>query len=455
VGGRTRKNRFAPRARWHRASVGAAKIFCIDSRAFRGSRFFEGEASPASSHPQNPMRHLTKIVLSGLTLPTLFCSSLHAQRLAAYTPAVGAIAELQPPVPMLPAAVPPVAVYPQVPAMPVIAAPAGDATFDNRAGYTWVTNGALMVAQPTPTFPPVVPVPPPFPIPAAVIAMIGGGPVTGIAYDVVGGIMWLTSAPGITIGCAPVAGMPVIVPAFPLAFLTGPITGLEWDAMTGTLIACDAAGVVYTYFPGGFPAAPPILPPGILPGMATDVAIDRTLRLNGFGLRPLYMVAGPGYYDVNAPLGPFVPTGPVPAQGLAFINHPAANPPVGTCLCPGTGFPTQATPGPMTAGNGAWGLGVGGLPPGWPVLFAFDFAFLPGFPLVNAVGCGLGLTALPIVIAVAADPAGNATLPLSLTPPVLPLGAGPFYNQNFTLCPADPVLGLVLTPTQSVYVSSF
>lgn len=398
------------------------------------------------------MKTLPCLVLSTIALG----GALQAQRLAAYTPAAATIAEIQPPVPMLPGPVPPLAVYPQVPALPFMPAPAGDSTFDNGLGYHWVTNGAILAPQPTPTFPPVGPLPPAFPIPPAVLAMIGGGPVTGIALDAAAGVMWLTGAPGITIGCAPIPGMPVLVPAFPLMFpVAGPITGLEWNAMMGTLIACDMGGICYTYFPGGAPAAPPILPPAGLPGPAGDVALDRTLRLNGGGLRPLYLAAGAAIVDVNLAGPPlFFPAGPAPAQGLAFINHPAAAPPVGTCLCPGTGFPTQFTTGPMTAGNAAWTIGVGGLPPGFPVFFAFDFAFLPGFPLVNAVGCGLGITAIPILFGVAADPAGNALLTLSLTPPVLPLGAGPFYNQNFALCATDPVLGLVLTPTQSVYVSS-
>jgi hypothetical protein len=184
------------------------------------------------------------------------------------------------------------------------------------------------------------------------------------------------------------------------------------------------------------------------------VAIDRTLRLNGAGVRPLFVAAGLSAFDVNLPGSPPFPIGPAPVEGLAFINHPAANPPVGTCLCPGTSYPTQFTTGPMSAGNPAWGIAVGGLPPGWPVLFVFDFAFLPGFPLINTVGCGLGVTALSILFTGTADPLGNAVLPLAMLPPVLPLGSGPFYNQNATLCATDPALGLVLTPTQVVYVSS-
>lgn len=390
-----------------------------------------------------------------------------AQRLAAYDQfgAVvgGVITELQPPVPMLPVPNPPLLMYPTLPALPPLPGPAvaapGDSSFDNFTGLHWFTNGAIVAAMPTPTFPPLVPPPAPMPIPPAVLAAIGGGPVTGLAYSplgvAIGPILYLCGAPGIVIGVAAIPGMPVVVPPFAPPFLAGPISGLEWDGGTGSLWSCDIAGVCYNFMPGGAPLGPPVPPPIALPAPAGDVAIDKTLRANAVGLRPLFVVSGPIVVDVNDPAPIVFPSGLAFPTGLAFLDHPAANPPIGTCICPGTTFPTQFTTGPMAIGNAAWGIGVGGMPPGWPVLFVFDFAFLPGFPLINGVGCGLGLTALPIVIGGAADPFGNAVLTLSLTPPVLPLGAGPFYNQNITLCPADPVLGLVLTPTQSVYVSAF
>jgi hypothetical protein len=196
------------------------------------------------------MHHHCTPVLAALAL----CGAVQAQRLAAYVPPLGpgVIAEIQPPVPILPAPAGPIVIYPQVPPLPVLAPPAGDSTFDNALGFHWVTNGAVLAPQPTPTFPALGPVPAGFAIPGPVLAAIGGGPVTGIALDAAAGILWLTGAPGVTIGCAPVPAMPVLVAPFPLAFpFQGPITGLEWDAIAGTLIACNAAGVCYRYFPGG------------------------------------------------------------------------------------------------------------------------------------------------------------------------------------------------------------
>jgi hypothetical protein len=400
------------------------------------------------------MRFPTTALLFAVAL----AGTVQAQRLAAYAPAGAFIAELQPANILLPAPVPPVLGYPQIPPLPVIAAPAGDSTFNNTLGFHWVTNGAMLAAQPTPMFPPLGPIPPAMLIPPAVIAAIGGGPVTGNALDSVAGIMYLVGAPGVTIGVAPVAGMPVLVPPFPLAFpFVGPITGLEWDSVAGTLYACNAAGVTYSYFPGGLPAAPPIVPAILMPGMATDVAVDRTLALNPVGLRPLYVLAGPAYFDIRNPLPLMQPAIPGLGQGLAFINHSASNMPGAVCPCPATTYPIV---GPimtsvMTFGNAAWGATMTGLPPGFPMVFGFDVGgFLPGFPVINPpVGCGLGLTltGTTILAPVAADAFGVATLPLGLIPASFLLGTGPFYMQNATLCPADPTFGIVITPVHTLY----
>lgn len=385
------------------------------------------------------------------------CGTATAQRLATYDLTLPAITELQPPTPILPVALPPLTTYAQLPALGAAAAPFGDSTFDNVLGYHWVTNGMLMAAQPTPAFPPLAAPPPMFAIPGAVIAAVGGFMVTGIAIDAVAGLMWLTSAPGFVVGVGAVPAMPILVPPFPIPFATGPISGLEWDSSTGSLLACDVAGIVYNFTPTGVAIGAPILPPGALPAAAQDVAIDRTLRLNGAGLRPLYVLAGPMVFDTNDPATPPFPSGSPMPRGLAFMNHPASNPPVGGCACPGGAWPKQFTTSVMTAGNAAWGVGMTGMPPFWPVLWAFDVAvFNPAFPLINGPGCPLGLlptSATLITGGASADAAGTAILPVPLMPPLMPLGFGPFYNQNVAWCPADPVLSLVFTPTQLLHVA--
>ncbi|MBL9079693.1 MAG: hypothetical protein JNL08_19480 [Planctomycetes bacterium] len=399
------------------------------------------------------MRSLLITTSAGLALT---CAAA-AQRLAAYDPMTATMVECQPASIVLPGPVPPLMAYPQVPPLPMVAVPAGDSTFDNMRGFHWVTNGAVLAAQPTPQFPPAGPIPPVMPIPLPVLAAIGGGPVTGIALDAVAGVMYLTGAVGVTIGVAPVPGMPVLVPPFPVPFLTGPITGLEWDSMTGTLIACDAAAVTYTYLPGGIPAGPPAPPPMALLAMATDVALDRTLAPNAFGLRSLYVLAGPAYYDVRDPAPIPQPVGMPMCQGLAFLNHPASQKPLGPCVCPATTYPGAGptTNSVMTSGNAGWAVQVVGLPPGFPVIFGFDVAgFIPFFPIINPpVGCGLGLTLTgsTLFFVGVADPFGTAAFPVPLIPPSFPLGTGPIFNQNATFCAADPAFNLVLTPMQTIY----
>ncbi|MFO1031314.1 MAG: hypothetical protein U1F60_09555 [Planctomycetota bacterium] len=372
-----------------------------------------------------------------------------AQRLISYDPATGAMAELQPPTVFLPVPNPPLVGYPSVPILPAMAVMAGDATFNNRSGVTWFTNGGILAAMPSPTFPPLVmPAPPVIPIPAAVLAAIGG-PVSGIAIDPAANIMFLVSAPGIVIGVAPIPGMPILVPAFPIGMLTGPISGLEWDGITGSLWAVDVAGFAYNFLVGGAPLAPPLPPVLPLPAPAGDIAIDKLATINPAGQRPLYISSGPIVFDTRDPTGVPFPSGPV-ANGLAFMNHPGATPPAGACVCPAFFTPTNFTTSVMSSGNGAWGIGMTGLQPFGLAIFGFDPVFNPGFPMINGVGCPFGLTAPAIVLATA-DAFGNITAPISLA--LVPIGAG-IYNQNAAVCPTDP-LGYVLTPMQSLVAGGF
>ncbi|MBL8735028.1 MAG: hypothetical protein JNL12_01245 [Planctomycetes bacterium] len=376
-----------------------------------------------------------------------------AQRLVSYDPVTGAMAELQPPIVFLPVPNPPLAGYPSLPILPPpMAAMAGDATFDNLAGVTWFTNGGVLAAMPTPTFPPLfLPPAPVLPIPPAVLAAIGG-PVSGIAIDPVGGplgVMYLVSAPGIVIGVAPVPGLPVVVPPFPIGLLTGPISGLEWDGITGSLWAVDVGGVAYNFLVGGAPIAPPLPPAFPMVAPAGDIAIDKVATINPAGLRPLYISTGPMVFDTRDPTGVPFPSGPM-GTGLAFMNHPAATPPAGACVCPAFFTPTNFTTSVMSSGNGAWGIGMTGLAPFGLAIFGFDAAFDPTFPLINGVGCPFGLFAPAIVLATA-DATGTIVAPIPLT--LVPIGAG-IYNQNASVCPTDP-LGYVLTPMQWLVAGGF
>jgi len=392
------------------------------------------------------MRTLPAILFSA-ALAAGLADQAAAQRLVSYDSITGAMAELQPPTVFLPVPNPPLAGYPSMPILPAPAAVMpGDATFDNLTGVTWFTNGGVLAAMPTPTFPPLAfPAVPVLPIPAAVLAAIGG-PVSGIAIDPAAGIMFLVSAPGMVIGVAPLPGLPVMVPPFPIPLMMGPISGLEWDGMTGSLWAVDVAGVAYNFLIGGIAIAPPLPPAMLLPAPAGDIAIDKVATINPVGLRPLYISSGPMVFDTNDPTGVPFPAGPM-ANGLAFMNHPGATPPAGACPCPGFFTPTNFTTSVATSGNGAWGIGMTGLQPFGLAVFAFDSFFDPTYPLINAFGCPFGLVG-PVLLLGTADAFGNVTMPISLA--LVPVGSQ-IYNQNAGVCPADP-FGYVLTPMRSLAI---
>jgi hypothetical protein len=375
----------------------------------------------------------------------LLAATAAAQRVVAFDPFAGTLAEDQPPNTILPAPTPPAPVYPAAPLLPPppLAVPAtADATTNTVTGITWYTNGVLLAQMPSPSFPPTGPVLPPFPIAPAVLALIGGA-ATGIAIDPIAGILWLTGVPGIVVGVAPAPGTPVLVPPFPIPFPTGPIAGLDWDGISGTLLAVDVAGVVYRFFPTGVPFAPPVFPLVAPPAPAGDVAIDKSGAVNAAGLRAIWVSFGPAATDVTI-AAPFFPLGVGAAAGLAYLPRPASNPPVGSCPC-GAMTPVWGTSGPMTAGNGAFAVKLGGLPPGNLVLFAYDFVFNPLYPLINLSGCPLGLlvpSGTMVTVIGFAGPTGVATNGLPL---FAPPGFGPIYEQSFTLCSADPA-GFVVAP---------
>lgn len=388
------------------------------------------------------MRHTATVSLAlAIALP---CSVAIGQRLAVYDPIASTIGELRPPTAVLPPPTPPLVVYPTAPVLPpppaMLPMP-GDSTFDNLAGLHWFTNGLVLAAMPTPAWPPLAPVPPPIPIPPPVLGAIGG-PVTGIAIDPAAGTMFLCSIPGIVVGVAPVPGLPIVVPPFPIPTGPGPVAGLEWDGATGTLWAIDIGFAAHNFFPGGLPAAPPILPFGPLPGPPGDIAIDKIGTVNPAGLRPLYITGGGLCVDMRDPAAVVWPVGP-PAQGLAFMNHPAVEPPLPGCEgCPGAyPGPTAFTTSVSTTGNAAFAVGSGGLLPGLGfVIFAFDTVAAPfPFPPINGpAACPLGLTLSPTLLLVLGGPAGlGGTILLPMPLGGVPIGAQ-LHNQNFTFCGAQP-----------------
>jgi hypothetical protein len=381
-------------------------------------------------------------------LPVLLAAgaTLSAQHLVVYDPIGPGFLDMPAPSLVFPAPAPPMFVYPAVPPLPPLPAgppvflPPGDSTIDATTGANWYTDGAVVAVTPTVAYAPAAPVPPPFPI-GLVPPLVG--PVTGMALDPVGGILWLTD--GLTVvGAAPVPGTPFVTPPFPAP---APLVGLEWDGLTGTLLAVDLPGMVFTLTPAGALVGPP-LPPVPVPGIASDVAIDKTGLAGIAGVRSIYVLAGPMIADVTS--GLVMPGGTPVAAGLAFHAYPARVPPLGVCPCPGFAH-AVATTGPMTTGNLGFGLSITGLPPGQLALFAFDFVWTPALPPINVLGCGFGLViGSPTLVSgvVFANALGTSTFPLALP---VPGGFGPIFHQSGTLCPADPV-GIIVNPLAQITV---
>lgn len=389
-----------------------------------------------------------------------------AQKLAVHDPIAATFTEVQPPTALLPVPSLPIVTYPTFPVLPqpapFVVVP-GDSSFDNLGGGHWFTDGSVaLVRQRSPTLgggsgPPMV-----FPIPPALLAALGG-PITGIAADPetlpgFGALMWTVSAVGFVIPVGAMSGLPFVNPppyGVPIPFAVGaPITGLEWDAATGTLWAVDLNGVAYNFTPNGMPVGVPVPPASALPGPAGDIAIDKIGTTNTVGARPLYVVAGSWVVDITDPGALSFPAGS-PGEGLAFLDTPAVIPPLPGCEgCPGStpSGPTAFTTRPTASGSTQLMVGMGGLLPGVGIgVFAFDAVAAPlPFPLPNGpTACPLGLTLTPTLILVIGGPAnaaGDVLLPIALVG--VPIGAR-LFHQNFTFCPTQPS-GLAFSRFQTI-----
>jgi hypothetical protein len=380
-----------------------------------------------------------------------------AQRIAAFDSVTTMITEMQPPTALLPAPASAITTYPAVPALPP-AFPTtplpGDSTFDESIGVHWYTDGLMFAAMPLPGWTPGGPVPPgPIPISGAAFMAIGGT-ITGIALDAAAGIMYVCGLSGIVVGVTPVAGMPIVIPAFPVPTAFAPVIGLEFDGATGSLWAIDATATAHNFLPGGVSLGPAVTTVHVLPDVPNDLAIDKIGSFNAAGLRPLYITGGGVVVDMTDPAAPMFAVG-FDAAGIAFVNHPAEEPPLPGCEgCPmAYAGPTAFTTSAATTGNGVFTIGAGGLPAGAFVVFAFDTVAAPfPFPLVNGpAACPLGLMPSPtllLAIGGPAGPAGDVLLPLSLTGVSVGLSV---HNQNFTFCAAQPT-GLAFSRFQSITV---
>ncbi len=344
--------------------------------------------------------------------------------------------------PLHPGGLPPVNGYPHTPPLPG-PIPLGAVSVDAATGLTWHTDGFLVAAGPHNWYPPAIP-----PIPPWAPPPMPAGPIHGMAVDSAAGLLWMTDGVFIQATIAAFNG-PLVVPPVPLAFgFPPPMTGLDWDPVTGTLWGVDIQGVCWNFNPGGFLVGPPT-PPVPTPGPPVGIAIDKTGNSFPPGApRPIYVLGGSLVFEVWT--GVVIPvTGSGGETGLSFHAVPASFPP-GPCACPslpGLAFQPGSN---MYAGNPAFSIDIFGLPPGGIAIYGFDFGgFNPAFPVLNTVGCGYGLNVVTS-FGVLANGAGMATLPISLV--TAPVGTTA-YVQMLMPCAAD-ALGFVLSPTYQIMVSA-
>jgi hypothetical protein len=307
--------------------------------------------------------------------------------------------------------------------LPATGFPLGDLTMNNATGVVFHTNGPLIGTQNHPQYPAIGPTFPPFAGPA------GMGALTGIAIDSAAGILWCTDG-ATCVGVAPVPGTPVIVPAFPLAplgLLAPPVTGLDWDPVTGSLWAVTSGGAVYNFMPGPVALAPVMFPLPAIAGIPiVDIVIDRHpgafpgIYVQAFGLIANYATG------VISPTPP--PLTPGIEDGIAYHSYPDILP--SGCNC-GSAV-TVGTLGPATIGNFSFGFNVTGVPPFSSCILGIDVVSV--LPPTSVFGCSLYLNPASsslLLQTFTADGSGVATFPVPLTVPAGLLGFTAFAQWAY------------------------
>ena len=284
---------------------------------------------------------------------------------------------------------------------------------------------------------------------------------TGMGYDALAGLLWVTD--GFAYAALPpplacmVAPPPPVIGPFPVPFGVGlfgaPINDIDWDASTGSLWACDGAGVVGNFLPGPVPLPGPFgwfpVVPGaclpLVPGL-DGIVVDATMPGAGVfyvtdGMSVAHMLPGGALAapSFHTPISCF-PLG-LPTAGLAFA---------GRQITFGMGAdssgifpaPTIGSVGQSYTGNPAYGITLGGTVPGGTGFLLYSFGALCPAPMVY-----------------------GGALPIYLGPPrfsggIVPVGAGG-GAALFTALPAALPPGLtinlqwiVLTGAGSVQVTS-
>lgn len=207
---------------------------------------------------------------------------------------------------------------------------AGGMTTNALTDTVWVTDG-LAVTEFTAAGAPLVG------WPSAILP----GPLTGLAFDSLAGILFMTDGVSIVgvlpgaAGCVPPTIAVAPWPALPTG--SPPLTGLTWDP-AGFLWGVDAAGGIWTIPPGvpgafAFPVIPDPVCGALGPlGPMQGISLDRASLAGLAGFPPaLYVTDGITIVYVAIGGGPAAPTfyttancipvAGAPISGLAYTSH--------------------------------------------------------------------------------------------------------------------------------------
>ena len=322
----------------------------------------------------------------------------------------------------------------------------GDVAVDKTNDTVWVTDGAIIAEYTASGAGLGTPLVAFAPLPFGT-----GGLITGLGYDSVAGILWVTEGtfaqaltPPPPPGCPGVGA--VVVPPFLLPIGVAVATDIEWDPVTATLWTCDTTGVVTNVLPGGaigpfgaFPAAPgPCGLAMLLEGLAVD-----TIGSTVFGIPTFYVTDGLQVAYVLVGGGPAPPTFYTPAPCF-----PATGPMVGLAFAAralpyGTGADNSGLAPPFIGSTGQtispsapFTVTLAG---SVPASNAFLFMSTAGFncPAVNVGGLPIYIDFLtaPVQVLgiVPVGPGGTASLTTGI-PPGFPPGISA-YVQWFAITP--------------------
>jgi hypothetical protein len=253
--------------------------------------------------------------------------------------------------------------------------------------------------------------------------LVGGfvlpGPVSGLGYDSLNDVCWVTDGVYCAgVGLAYCAVPPTLFGPFPLPLVGGALaSGLDWDPCTGTLWFCDCAGNVVNCDTSGALISffSTTLPGGnMFTGLDVNVTNGNLQVTEGFFLgeyTPSGILASPGAFYLQS--NPYnIPNWTNVVNGLGFSLRPQVYgrpcPPASTLsIGYGGGYPY--------AGNGGFTITQTGATPGAQAYFIYGFN--EACPPVPFAGCELWVFPFFGPTPIGTIPAsGSFTLPASLPP---------------------------------------